>query len=144
MEKQKSASIATRRSLLKGLGAAATSTALGMWSKPGNAQDRNIGRGKISDKFRDNSESLIIAKVESIRFSDKINIGGGSGGDGKAEFCWVRITTNTGIIGMGETYPSIEGELGALRDIAATYLIGKDPRDIDKIWKELYKYQRMR
>ena len=86
----------------------------------------------------------MITKVESIRFSDKINIGGGSGGDGKAEFCWVRITTNTGIIGMGETYPSIEGELGALKDIAATYLIGKDPRDIDKIWKEIYKYQAMR
>ena len=144
MEKQKPALIATRRSLLKGLGAAAASTVLGMWSKTSDAQYRNNNKEKLPHKFYDNSESLIITKVESIRFSDKINIGGGSGGDGKAEFCWLRITTNTGIIGMGETYPSIEGELGALKDIAATYLIGKDPRDIDKIWKELYKYQSMR
>jgi len=133
MKKQKPALIATRRSLLKGLGATAASTVLGMWSEPGDAQYRHNNKEKLSNKFHDNSESLIITKVESIRFSDKINIGGGSGGDGKAEFCWVRITTNTGIIGMGETYPSIEGELGALKDIAATYLIGKDPRDIDKI-----------
>jgi len=144
MKKQKPALTATRRSLLKGLGAAAASTALGMWSKTSDAQFRNDNKEKLPHKFHDNSESLIITKVESIRFSDKINIGGGSGGDGKAEFCWVRITTNTGIIGMGETYPGIEGELGALKDIAATYLIGKDPRDIDKIWKELYKYQSMR
>src|SRR4030095_2908343 len=124
MEKQKPALIATRRSLLKGLGAAAASTVIGMWSKTSDAQYRNNNKEKLPNKFHDNGESLIITKVESIRFSDKINIGGGSGGDGKAEFCWVRITTNTGIIGMGETYPSIEGELGALKDIAATYLIG--------------------
>jgi L-alanine-DL-glutamate epimerase-like enolase superfamily enzyme len=144
MKKEKPVLIATRRSLLKALGVAAASTALGIWSKTSDAQYRNNNKKKLPNKFHDNSESLIITKVESIRFSDKINIGGGSGGDGKAEFCWVRITTNTGIIGMGETYPSIEGELGALKDIAATYLIGKDPRDIDKIWKELYKYQSMR
>ena len=144
MKKQKPVLIPTRRSLLKGLGTAAASTVLGMWSKTSDAQYRNSDKEKLPNKFHENSESLIITKVESIRFSDKINIGGGSGGDGKAEFCWVRITTNTGIIGMGETYPGIEGELGALKDIAATYLIGKDPRDIDKIWKELYKYQSMR
>jgi len=142
MEKQKPTP--TRRSLLKRLGAAAAATAIGMWSKTGDAQYRNNDKEKLPDKLHDKIESLTITKVESIRFSDTINIGGGSGGDGKAEFCWVRITTNTGIIGMGETYPSIEGELGALKDVAATYLIGKDPRDIDKIWKELYKYQSMR
>ncbi len=144
MEKQESTSTINRRSLLKGLGVAAASTALGMWREESHAENSNLQREKTPGKVRDNADSLVITKVESIKFSDKINIGGGSGGDGKAEFCWVRITTNTGIIGMGETYPSIEGELGALRDIAATYLIGKDPRDIDKIWKEIYKYQAMR
>src|SRR6266542_7000433 len=143
MEKQESTSTINRRSLLKGLGVAAASTALGMWREESHAENSNLQREKTPGKVRDNADALVITKVESIKFSDKINIGGGSGGDGKAEFCWVRITTNTGIIGMGETYPSIEGELGALRDIA-TYLIGKDPRDIDKIWKEIYKYQAMR
>ncbi len=85
-----------------------------------------------------------IVKVESIRFSDRINIGGGSGGDGKAEFCWLRIHTDKGIVGIGETYPSINGELGSLKDIASEYLIGRDPRDIDGIWKDIYKYQSMR
>ena len=90
------------------------------------------------------SEPMKIVKVESIRFSDRINIGGGSGGDGKAEFCWVRIYTDKGMIGIGETYPSVNGELGSLKDIASEYLIGRDPRDIDGIWKDIYKYQSMR
>ena len=90
------------------------------------------------------SEPMKIVRVEGIRFNDRIRIGGGSGGDGRTEFCWVRIHTNNGITGIGETYPSINGELGALKDIAKEYLIGKDPRDIDGIWKDLYKYQSMR
>lgn len=85
-----------------------------------------------------------ITKVESIHFNEKLKIGGGSGGSGTTEFCWIRIHTNTGIVGYGETYPSINGELGSLKDLAAEYLLGEDPRDIEKILKGIYKYQAMR
>jgi len=54
------------------------------------------------------TEALIITKVEGIRFKDNLNFGVRSG---RAGFCWVRITTNAGIIGMGETYPGINGNL---------------------------------
>jgi L-alanine-DL-glutamate epimerase-like enolase superfamily enzyme len=136
----------SRRSMLKGLG---IGVAGGVLAFPGNGV---IFAGTdLNSQTKDDSESNIkvdkpmkIVRVESIRFSDKINIGGGSGGDGKAEFCWVRLHTDTGITGIGETYPSINGELGSLKDIAAEYLIGKDPRDIDKIWRDIYKYQSMR
>ncbi len=135
----------SRRKMLKGLGLGAaggaltflgTGTAAGMIS---GSKSQNEGK-----KSADRTDSLKIIKVESIRFSDKINIGGGSGGDGRAEFCWIRIHTDKGITGIGETYPSINGELGSLKDIASEYLIGRDPRDIDSIWKEIYKYQSMR
>jgi galactonate dehydratase len=136
----------SRRKMLKGLGIGLAGGALTL-----------SGSGKVFGMESDRTpepenksfvpagkETMKIVKVESIRFSDKIVIGGGSGGDGKAEFCWVRIYTNTGITGIGETYPSINGELGSLKDIASEYLIGRDPRDIDGIWKDIYKYQSMR
>ena len=135
-----------RRKMLKGLGISAAAGALafsGSGQLFGMTNDRNNERGD-KNNITKGAEPMKIVKVESIRFSDKINIGGGSGGDGKAEFCWVRIYTNTGIVGIGETYPSINGELGSLKDIASEYLMGKDPRDIDGIWKDIYKYQSMR
>ena len=146
MEKQDKKRGISRRLMLKGLGAGAAGgalTLLGSTSVLARSTGDGIFAGPAGNTVRD-SGPMKITKVESIRFSDKINIGGGSGGDGKAEFCWVRIYTNTGIVGIGETYPSINGELGSLKDIASEYLIGKDPRDIDCIWKDIYKYQSMR
>jgi len=132
--------------MLKGLGLGAASGALALLM-PNRAFGRNLKHNIFPESsisaIRE-TESMKIAKVESIRFSNKINIGGGSGGDGRAEFCWIRIHTNAGIIGLGETYPSVNGELGSLKDISAEYLIGKDPRDIESIWEEIYKYQSMR
>ena len=109
----------------------------------GSSNFRSIFSGSIK-KAGGEFGSMNIVKVESIRFNERIRIGGGSGGDGRPEFCWVRIHTDKGITGIGETYPSINGELGSLKDIASDYLLGKDPRDIDSIWKDIYKYQSMR
>ncbi len=132
--------------MLKGLG---LGVAGGTLALSGSGQVFGMGNGESRQPDRKSiavalSEAMKIVKVEGIRFSDKIVIGGGSGGDGKAEFCWVRITANNGLVGIGETYPSINGELGSLKDIASEYLIGRDPRDIDGIWKDIYKYQSMR
>ena len=91
----------------------------------------------------DKPDAMKITKIEAVRFNDRISIGGGSGGSGKAEFCWVRLHTDRGIVGTGETYPFSNGELGTLRDYAKD-LIGKDPRDIDGIWKRLYHNMAMR
>ncbi len=88
-------------------------------------------------------DSMKITKIEAVRFNDSIEIGGGSGGSGKAEFCWVKLYTDQGFIGTGETYPFSNGELGTLKDYADD-LIGKDPRDIDGIWKRLYHNMAMR
>lgn len=146
MEQQKKKRDISRRAMVKGLGFGAASGALALLGSGkafGNPHERSIIPESSNAAIKETG-AMKIVKVESIRFSDKINIGGGSGGDGKAEFCWVRIHTNTGIIGIGETYPSINGELGSLKDIATEYLLGKDPRDIDSIWKDIYKYQSMR
>lgn len=144
--KQKKGNFISRRLMLKGLGLGAAGGALA-FLKPSTALSKAITEKRTDEGAQDGIpavDSMKIVKVESIRFSDKIRIGGGSGGDGKPEFCWIRIHTDTGLTGIGETYPSINGELGSLKDISSEYLIGKDPRDIDGIWKDIYKYQSMR
>jgi galactonate dehydratase len=130
-------SLINRRSLLKGIASAGAISLLSgtdAFSEPVSFSD-------VHSVF--NNDPVRITKIEGIRFSDKINIGGGSGGSFRAEFCWVRLHTNKGVFGTGETYPFANGELGALKDYARL-LIGKDPRDIDGIWKKIYHDMSMR
>src|ERR1700744_633137 len=50
---------------------------------------------------------------------------------------WVKIDTDAGISGIGETYPRQPTEADAPHS-AAPSLIGRDPRDIERIWAGLY------
>jgi galactonate dehydratase len=88
-------------------------------------------------------EPMKITRIDAITFRKEIHVGGGSGGSDGAEFCWVRLHTDKGLVGMGETYPFHQGEVGVLRDYAPT-LIGRDPRDIDGIWRAYYHRMAMR
>ena len=90
------------------------------------------------------TESMKITRIEAVTFRKDLHIGGGSGGsnDG-AEFWWVRLHTDKGIVGTGETYPYSNSEIGALKDHARN-VIGQDPRDIDGVWRTLYFQGAMR
>lgn len=137
MEHQGNNKEMSRRLMLKNIGMSAAAVPfLGKINFAGKPEDSLLSQV--------NTGPMKITKVESVRFSDKLKIGGGSGGSGETEFCWIRIHTNNGIIGYGETYPSVNGETGSLKDLASEYLIGEDPRDIEKILKGIYKYQAMR
>ena len=52
---------------------------------------------------------------------------------------WVRVHTDSGHVGIGETYPRNEVEAAAVHSGAARMLLGRDPRDIDRIWRDLYQ-----
>jgi len=91
----------------------------------------------------DNTEPMKITRIEAVTFRKDLHIGGDSGGSGVTEFCWVRLHTDKGLIGTGETYPFHQGEIGALRDYAPT-LIRRDPRDIDGIWRAFFHRMAMR
>jgi L-alanine-DL-glutamate epimerase-like enolase superfamily enzyme len=90
-----------------------------------------------------NTEPMKITRIEAVTFRKDLRIGGGSGGSDGAEFCWVRLHTDRGIIGTGETYPFHQGELGALRDYARV-ILRHDPRDIDGLWRSFYHAMAMR
>ena len=51
---------------------------------------------------------------------------------------WVKIETDAGIHGIGETYPRNAVEAAMIHSTASS-LIGRDPRDIERIWADLYR-----
>ncbi|MFC1541541.1 mandelate racemase/muconate lactonizing enzyme family protein, partial [Candidatus Latescibacterota bacterium] len=71
-----------------------------------------------------NIEPMRITKIESVRFKQ--------GG-----FVWVRLYTDNGLVGVGETYGGNNSEIGVLKD-RARLIIGKDPRNIERLWRDLY------
>ena len=100
-----------------------------------------LGSGSLpaaTEAAVDNTEPMKVTQVDAITFRKDLHIGGGSGGreDG-AEFWWVRLHTDKGIVGMGETYPYPQAEIGALKE-HAELILGRDPRDIDGIWRALH------
>ncbi len=52
---------------------------------------------------------------------------------------WVRVHTNNGLVGIGETYPRNEAEASLVHTAIAGTLMGRDPRDIDRIWADFYR-----
>jgi L-alanine-DL-glutamate epimerase-like enolase superfamily enzyme len=72
-----------------------------------------------------------ITKIEFIRFRRDLRIK-----DVSPNWFWVRLHTDAGISGIGESYPGTEAHLGALKEIAP-YVIGKDPTQIEGLWRDI-------
>jgi L-alanine-DL-glutamate epimerase-like enolase superfamily enzyme len=89
------------------------------------------------------AEPMKITRIEAVTFRRDLKIGGGSGGSGTTEWFWVRLHTDNGLVGIGETYPYSSGEIGALKDYASQ-IRGRDPRDIDGLWRDFYHQMTMR
>ena len=47
----------------------------------------------------------------------------------------VRVHTDSGIIGLGETVDKVHGSKGALHGTLAPLLLGQDPLDIEGLWR---------
>lgn len=102
----------TRRSFLKN----GSSLALGVAATPimstglaSELQERKIPK---------------ITQVEAIRVRDN-------------NWTWIRLYTDQGIVGLGETYPLTNSHIGILRDLTQM-IVGKNPLEIEKMWKSLF------
>ena len=51
---------------------------------------------------------------------------------------WVRIHTDTGLSGLGESYYLPRAVAAIIHDVFAPLLIGRDPRDIENHWSNLF------
>jgi galactonate dehydratase len=54
--------------------------------------------------------------------------------------CWVRIHTDEGLVGLGETFFGANTVAAYMHEIVAPYLLGKDPLQIDRHSRQLYGY----
>lgn len=52
---------------------------------------------------------------------------------------WIRVHTDSGHVGVGETYPRGEAEAALVHSTLARMLVGRDPRDIERIWSDFYQ-----
>ena len=52
---------------------------------------------------------------------------------------WLRLHTDTGLVGLGETYPRNGAEAALVHTDAAQRVLGRDPRDVERIWSELFR-----
>jgi L-alanine-DL-glutamate epimerase-like enolase superfamily enzyme len=57
----------------------------------------------------------------------------------KPNWVWVRVYTDSGLVGLGETYPRNEAEASLVHSAVAGLLLGRDPRDVERIWADLYR-----
>lgn len=67
-----------------------------------------------------------ITRIETIHIAEFANI------------LFVRIHTDSGLLGLGETYYTPNSTRAFIHDVAFTMLLGQDPRDIERHWRRLY------
>lgn len=76
--------------------------------------------------------AMKIVKVETFYWKDR----------GDAPFwphwTWIRLHTDTGLVALGETYPRNAVEAEAIHAALVPALLGRDPRNIERIWHSLY------
>ena len=58
---------------------------------------------------------------------------------GPIQWLWVRVHTDEGIIGLGETYPRPEAEKALIHRDLAPALLGRNPLDIDRLWADMFQ-----
>jgi galactonate dehydratase len=73
-----------------------------------------------------------ITAVETIYLEKGITVHAGA-----IQWLWVRIHTDSGLIGLGETYPFPEAEAAVVKRSLAPVLLGQDPSRIDRLWADM-------
>ena len=99
----------------------------------------NVGvLNSLAQKALAAAPPLRITKVETVRFSPKLRVGGRG-----IQWMWVRLHTNEGIIGTGETYPFNEASEAAIKDLQwhswMGKLLGSNPLEIEHTWERIFE-----
>jgi L-alanine-DL-glutamate epimerase-like enolase superfamily enzyme len=58
---------------------------------------------------------------------------------GPIQWLWVRIHADSGLVGLGETYPHPEAEKAVVLRSLAPVLLGRDPSQIDRLWADMFQ-----
>jgi len=74
-----------------------------------------------------------ITAIETILYTTGVVVHAG-----RIAWLWVRIHTDEGVVGLGETFPSGEGERAIVEKHLSRVLLGQDPRDIERLWQDMF------
>lgn len=74
-----------------------------------------------------------ITAVETIRLREGIRVHAGPIG-----WMWVRLHTDEGLVGLGETYPHPASEQAVVVDRLAPKLVGRDALAREQLWADLF------
>lgn len=74
-----------------------------------------------------------ITSIETIHLARGIIVHAGP-----IQWLWVRIHTDEGLVGLGETYPSPESEKAVVRRLASV-LLGRNPLELDRLWADMFR-----
>ena len=75
-----------------------------------------------------------ITSIETIYLAKGITVHAGP-----IQWLWVRVHTDEGLIGLGETYPHPEAESAIIHRSLAPVLLGRDPLSIDRLWADMFQ-----
>jgi galactonate dehydratase len=75
-----------------------------------------------------------ITAIETIHLAKGIRVHAGP-----IQWLWVRIHTDQGLVGLGETYPHPEAEKAVIHHSLAPILLGRDPLAIDRLWADMFQ-----
>jgi galactonate dehydratase len=75
-----------------------------------------------------------ITAIETIRLSRGITVHAGA-----IRWLWVRVHTDAGLVGLGETYPHPDAEAAIIHNALASVLLGRDPLEIDRLWSDMFQ-----
>ena len=75
-----------------------------------------------------------ITAIETIRLSRGITVHAGP-----IRWLWVRIHTDEGLVGLGETYPQPDAEAAIIHRALSPVLMGRDPLSIDRLWADMFQ-----
>jgi len=77
---------------------------------------------------------MLITAIETIRLARGIAVHAGP-----IRWLWVRIHTDAGLVGLGETYPHPDAESAIVHQALAPVLLGRDPLAIDRLWADMFQ-----
>lgn len=74
-----------------------------------------------------------ITAIETVHLQEGVTIH-----YGPIQYLWVRIYTDAGLVGLGETFPFPEAEKAVIHNALARVLLGRNPLDIDRLWADMF------
>ena len=74
-----------------------------------------------------------INKVETVELAQSTAVHWGTIG-----WLWVRVHTDENLVGLGETCPATAAEKAVVLNDLAPRLLGRDPRDIEALWHDMF------